>query len=322
MTPRQIEVLKAVDAAGSVRGAARALGCDPSTVRDALHRAKANGGKVAPVAPIAVQPRGLRMLILEDVQAKAGTDFSFLKRIGQYAVDKRPDVLVCIGDFADMESLSSYDKSKKSYEGRRYSKDIAAAHEAMSAFVTPMVDYNAAHPEAPYKPRMVMCLGNHENRINRAIEEDPMLAGTISVDDLQYEAFGWEVYPFLEVVVIEGVAFAHYFVTGVRGQPASTAAAQLRVANMSCCAGHQQGKQIAYAKRADGAILTSIISGSCYEHYEGFLGPQTNKQHWRGFFMLHDVRNGTFDEMPVSLSFINQRYPDIHVASDYAKDPQ
>jgi hypothetical protein len=274
------------------------------------------------VAPAVVQANGLRMLILEDVQAKDGTDFSYLKRIGQYAVDKRPDVLLCIGDFADMESLSSYDKGKKSYEGRRYSKDIAAAHEAMSAFLTPMLDYNAAHPEAPYKPRMVMCLGNHENRINRVVEEDPKLAGTISIDDLQYDAFGWEVYPFLEVVVIEGVAFAHYFVTGVRGQPASSAAAQLRVANMSCCAGHQQGKQIAYAKRADGAILTSIISGSCYEHFEGFLGPQTNKQHWRGFFMLHDVRNGTFDEMPVSLSFINQRYPDIHVARDYAKDPQ
>jgi hypothetical protein len=43
-----------------------------------------------------------------------------------------------------------------------------------------------------------------------------------------------------------------------------------------------------------------------------YLGPQGN-QHFRGFFMLHDVKDGSFDEMPVSLSFINGRYPHIKV---------
>jgi hypothetical protein len=331
-SPRQLQILQALDVAGgSKRGAAKALGVDPKTIRDCLERLQAKADKqgvpvaLAPVAasaPVIGPPTGKRVLVLPDVQAKDGTDFSFLKRIGQYAADKKPDIILCIGDFADMESLSSYDAGKKCYEGRRYSKDIAAAHEAMNAFLEPMADYNAAHPDEPYKPRMVMTLGNHENRINVAIEKDPKLAGTISVDDLEYESFGWEVYDFLEVVVIDGVAFSHFFVTGVMGRPAGTAAAQLRVANMSCFSGHQQGKQIAYAKRADGAILTSIISGSCYEHWEGFLGPQTNKQHWRGFFMLHDMHDGGFDEMPVSLSFVNQRYAHISVPRDYARHPQ
>jgi hypothetical protein len=78
---------------------------------------------------------------------------------------------------------------------------------------------------------------------------------------------------------------------------------------MSCFAGHQQGKQIVYGYRADGSTITSIISGSCYEHDENYLGPQGNK-HWRGFWMLHDCKDGGFDEMPVSLSFINRRYPE------------
>jgi hypothetical protein len=256
---------------------------------------------------------GKRILILPDVQSKPGIDFSFLRRIGTYMVEKKPDIVVCIGDFADMPSLSSYDRGKKSFEGRRYKRDIEAAQFAMQAFLGPLNEYNAMrrkNRKGEYKPRMVLTLGNHEARIGRACEDDPKLEGMLSVKDLAYEEYGWEVYPFLQVVVIEGVAFCHYFTTGVMGRPAGTAQAQLRKAGMSCFAGHQQGKQIAYATRADGKTITSIISGSCYEHEEAYLGQQGN-QHFRGFWMLHDVRDGAFDEMPVSVSFINQRYGHI-----------
>jgi len=76
---------------------------------------------------------------------------------------------------------------------------------------------------------------------------------------------------------------------------------------MSCIQGHQQGLQIATAYKADGASITSIIAGSCYEHDEDYMSSQGNK-HWRGFLMLHDVHDGEFDVMPVSLKYINQKY--------------
>ena len=38
----------------------------------------------------------------------------------------------------DMESLSSYDKGQKSFEGRRYWKDIEAGNEALDAFMAPI----------------------------------------------------------------------------------------------------------------------------------------------------------------------------------------
>lgn len=254
-----------------------------------------------------------RILVLPDVQAKPGIDFSFLRRIGLYMVEKKPDVVVCIGDFADMPSLSSYDKGKKSFEGRRYKRDIEAAQFAMQAFLGPLNEYNAMrrrNRKGEYKPRMVLTLGNHEARITRACDDDPKLDGVLSLKDLAYEEYGWEVYPFLERVIIDGVAFSHYFVSGVKGNPASSAAAQLRKANMSCVAGHQQGKQIAYATRADGKTITSIIAGSCYEHDEAYLGAQGNR-HYRGFLMLHEVQDGAFDEMWVSLDYINRRFPEV-----------
>ena len=251
-----------------------------------------------------------KIFVLPDVQARPGDDFTFLSHIGKYLVDKKPDVIVCLGDFADMPSLSSYDKGKKSFEGRRYKKDIEAAHEAMDTLLKPINDYNQAmkkSKKAPYKPRMVLTLGNHCNRINRAVDEDPMLDGTISIDDLKYKEYGWEVYPFLEPVVIEGVAFCHYFTSGVLGRPVGTAQMLLNKKHMSCVAGHQQGRNIAYGVRADGTEMCGIIVGSAYDHSESYLNHQTNN-HWRGVYVLHDVRDGAFDELPLSLSYLRKRY--------------
>jgi len=252
----------------------------------------------------------LKILVIPDTQVKPGHDVSYLTNVGRFLVDKKPDIVVQIGDFADLHSLSSYDVGKKSFEGRRYKTDIEATHKGMEALLKPLWDYNKkakqGHRER-YTPRLVLTLGNHEHRITRAVEGDPKLEGTIGVSDLKYRDYGWEVYDFLDVVVIGGIAFSHYFVTGVAGRPAGTAAAQLRKTNMSSIAGHQQGKQIAYGTKADGTTITSIIAGSCYEHNEDYMGPQGNK-HWRGVIMLHDVKDGQFDEMFVNLDYLNKRY--------------
>jgi hypothetical protein len=254
-----------------------------------------------------------RILVLPDVQAKPGIDFSFLRRIGTYMVEKRPDIVVCGGDFADMASLSSYDKGKRAFEGRRYKRDVEAAQFAMQEFLAPLDEYNAMrrkNKKAEYKPRKILLYGNHEWRTVRATNDDPMLEGMLSVKDLAYAEYGWETHDFLQVVIVEGVAFSHYFTSGVMGRPITTAQALLTKKHMSCVAFHQQGLQIATGYRADGALLTGIVAGSCYEHSEEYLGPQGNN-HWRGFLMLHAVRDGSFDLMPVSLEFVNQRYGHI-----------
>jgi hypothetical protein len=247
-------------------------------------------------------------LIIPDVQSKEGNDFTYLKCLGNFIVQKKPDVIVCIGDFADMESLSSYDKGLKSFEGRSYQKDIWAAREAMDALLTPLFqlqERQRKNKDKLYKPRMVLTLGNHENRINRVIDEDRKLEGLISVDDLPYQ--DWEVHSFLDVVVIDGVAYSHYFTSGLMGRPITSAQAIITKKHMSCFAGHQQGKQIAFGMRADGKQMTAIICGSFYEHNEDYLGAQGN-HHYRGFYVLHDVNDGAFDEMAVSIKFLKERY--------------
>jgi hypothetical protein len=252
----------------------------------------------------------MNILMIPDVQARPGDDFEFLRCIGRLIVAEKPEVVLCIGDWADMPSLSSYDKGKKSFEGRRYRADVEAAHQAMEALLGPLRDYNlrrVASKHGIYRPRMVLTMGNHEERILRTINSEPMLAGAIGLEDLKYLEYGWEVYDFLEVVTIEGVAFSHYFTTGTMGRPASSAQAQLNKKHMSCVAGHQQGRQIATAFRADGRQITSIIAGSCYEHLEGYLGPQGNK-HWHGVVYLKNVEDGCFDEQFIPLAEVKEKY--------------
>jgi hypothetical protein len=250
----------------------------------------------------------IKHFVIPDVQAKPGSNFDYLRAAGNYIVEKKPDVIINIGDFADMPSLSSYDRGLKSFEGRCYTDDIWASREAMDALLEPMFKYNERakrNKDKLYRPRMVLTLGNHENRINRVINEDRKLEGLISTDDLPYQ--DWEVKPFLEVECIDGVAYSHYFTSGPMGRPITTAQALLTKKHMSCFAGHQQGRMIAYARRADGKEMTAIISGSFYEHNEEYMDHQSN-QVWKGCWMLHEVDDGAFDEMAVSLRYLKENY--------------
>lgn len=251
----------------------------------------------------------MRICVIPDTQSKPGISSEYLETVGNYIVDKKPDVVVHLGDHWDMPSLSSYDIGKKSFEGRRYLDDIAAGNEAMVNLLSPLESYNERqrkNGKKQYNPRKVFLVGNHEQRIERAVNNDAKIEGVIGYKDLDLSS--WEVHDFLNVVVVSGIAFSHYFITGVAGRPCSTAAVQLNKKHMSCISGHQQGLQIATGYRGDGIRLTSIIAGSCYEHDEDYMGPQGNK-HWRGILMLNDVTiDGEFDLMPVSLRYLQERY--------------
>lgn len=249
-----------------------------------------------------------RIVVLPDTQVKTGIDTTYIENISRYVVEKKPDIIVMIGDWWDMPSLSSYDVGKKQFEGRRYKNDVEAGNDAMRKFVMPIRHERNRLQENKKKrwmPEMHFLLGNHEQRIERAVNGDAKLEGTIGYDDLFLD--DWTVHAFLDPFFTHGVAFNHYFTTGLAGRPTSTANAQLNKQHMSCIAGHQQGLQIATGKRADGALLTSVIAGSGYPHDEDYLGAQGNK-HWRGILVLNDVHDGEFDLMPVSLKYLEKKY--------------
>lgn len=247
------------------------------------------------------------IIVIGDQQVKPEIDLRPCQRIGKYIAHKKPKIVVNIGDFADMPSLSFHDvPGSMGYEGQRYKADIIAVHRGMRLMMEPILAEMERDPT--WKPRLVMTLGNHEDRIDRTIKATPKLDGLMGLPDLEYERWGWEVIPFLKPIIIENIAFCHYFCSGQMGRPISSARAMLNKLHMSCVAGHQQGRDMAIGKRADGSSITAIINGSSYEHDEGYLNHQTNN-HWRGIYVLNDVRNGSFEEMAVSMAYLARKYP-------------
>lgn len=252
----------------------------------------------------------MKIMVIPDTQVKPGSELSHLTWAGQYAVDKKPEVIVHIGDHWDMPSLSSYDVGKKSFEGRRYTDDIAAGIDGMVNFLAPIrIEQNRlrTNKQKLWNPRLIFCIGNHEQRIGKAIDNDRKLEGLIGFNDLMLEDFGWEVYPFLQPVNVEGVMFCHYFCSGVMGRPVSSARLMLTKKHQSCIMGHVQDRDIAFAQRADGKRMTGLFAGIYYQHDEEYLNPQTNGS-WRGIWMLHEVDDGSFDEMPVSMNYLRKKY--------------
>lgn len=245
------------------------------------------------------QRLGRMHMVIPDTQVKPGVRTDHLEWAGNYASEKQPDVIVMIGDWFDMPSLSSYDKGKLCFEGRRYVDDIKAGRRAMELFLKPIRETEG------YDPRLVFTLGNHEHRVIRVADNNPEFSGKFSFDDLGLHDYGWEVHDFLKPVLIDGIEYCHYFTSGVMGRPVSSAATLLRERQRSCTQGHVQHTDIAIHKKTQNIAL---FSGTFYQHDEAYLGYQGNSQR-RQIVIKHEVDGeGHYDPMFVSLKFLEKAY--------------
>ena len=252
----------------------------------------------------------MKHMVIPDTQVKPNVPLEHMAWAGRYAAEKHPDVIIHIGDFADMESLSSYDDGKKSYEGRTYKADCESAHEAQELFFAPIreeIRRTRGHKN-PWRPRFVLTLGNHEDRIDRAIESDRKLEGTIGIKDLKFEKFGWEVIPHKQPISINGIMYCHYFTTGVMGRPVTSARALSTKKHQSCTMGHSPRTEIDMSQiKADGTPIIGLFAGAYFLHDEKYLGPQDNPVH-RQLWMKHEVNEGFYYPMPVSIEYLRKKY--------------
>jgi hypothetical protein len=244
------------------------------------------------------QRLGRMHIVIPDVQAKPGVRLDHLDWVGNYIAEKRPDVIINIGDFADMAALSSYDKGTLRGENKRLQRDLIVAREAMERLVSKWRDI----PD--YKPEMHLTMGNHEERLDRFANEHPYLEEVVGTHMLDYERWGWTVHPFLKPVTIDGVRYCHYFISGAMGRAVSSAPALLRTQKQSAIMGHNQKTDVAFHPVSH---QWAIFSGCCYLHDEDYLGPQGNDVR-RQILVLHEVEDGKFDPMFVSLRFLEKSY--------------
>lgn len=268
-------------------------------------------------------------LVIPDCQAQAGDDYitDHLGWIGQYWLDHRNeiDVAVCLGDFADMESLSTHDaRGSIAFEGRRYLADVEAARDAMTTLLAPITAYNTAKAKwrkPQYLPEMHLTVGNHEHRITRAVDAMAELEGVIGISDLGYSDAGWTVHDFLEIVPVDGVHYSHYFYNTGNGRSLSgTVENRLKTIGASFVQGHQQ--ILAWGMRyivGRTPPIMGLIAGACYvgRTPAAYRGPQADE--WRGIVLLRDVAEGAYDLQTVSLDSLCRRYEGVPLAKFTAR---
>lgn len=224
--------------------------------------------------------------------------------LGLLIHDLKPDVVVDIGDWWDMESLCSYDKGTKGFEGRRYKRDIEAGLDAQDRMFAPI---NKAKKR---KPRFIRCLGNHEHRINKAVDRDPVLEGTIGISDLQSKEYGWEEHPFLEAVTVDGVAYSHYFISGVAGRPISGEHAAYSLITkklQSCTQGHTHTLDYAVRASVGGRKLHGLVCGVFQDYRAEWAGPANDIWN-RGVVIKRGVENGQYDLEWISMKRLEEAY--------------
>ncbi len=271
-----------------------------STVQDILNR---QNGSVNVVRQD--DNTGKKIMFIPDCQVRGDVDMTYLDAIGQYIIDKKPDIIVNIGDFFDMPSLSSYDKGKINFEGRRLQNDIKAGKLGMQRLLNPLREYQTEN-DYSYDPRMVFCLGNHEERLKRVSNNNSEFEGFIGYHLLELEK-DWEVHDFLKPVNIQGINFVHYLANPMTGKPyGGNAASQLKNAGSSFCVGHKQTLEVAIQPVLDGKMRLGIIAGAAYPFEEPYKGYQGNT-HFRGIVMLHEAKDGFADLSFVSTKFLIER---------------
>lgn len=250
------------------------------------------------------------ILVIPDSHAKPGVSNKRYEALGHLVVDRKPDIIVSIGDWYDMPSLSHYDVGKRSAEGRRYVDDIIVGNDALDAFHRVLDNYNRLKKKK-YDPKRYVTLGNHEERVNRAANESPALYGSISQDDFDFENQGWHVQPFKTLLHLEGINFTHYFPNGlmdraIGGQNIGRTIIQRM--HKSGIQGHNHILNTATDVDASGKRIWGITSGCFFEHEEEYVSSTIQMTWWRGVLMLNDVNDGDFNLETINYKTVMEMY--------------
>lgn len=253
-------------------------------------------------------------LVIGDIHSGPTQPMDRLTWISKYALDHKVEKIIQGGDFFSMDSLCSYDKGKRCFEGRRYQTDIQAAHKALATFNEPIRLYNrkrALNHKSQYTPEKYYLVGNHENRINKAVDSNASeLEGLMSMDDLQMKEYGWGVTPFLTPLELDGILYSHYFTSGVKGYAIGGHHAGYRAIKekmQSCTSFHSHRFSLYPQHLHDGTRQWGCVAGCYFTHWENYAGPDNHN--WdRGVMHKHNVQGGNYDPEWISIEELERRY--------------
>ncbi len=228
--------------------------------------------------------------------------------LGKLIKDLRPDVLINIGDAADMPSLCSYDKGTRGFVGRNYTKDIEAHGDFQERMWAPIKKSKKKLPVS------YVFEGNHEHRIERALDLSPELDGAMGFRDLEFDRYYNHVVRYWGgspgIRVIDGVHYAHYHVSGVmlRAIAGEHGAYTLLTKKfVSCTQAHTHTVDYAVRTTAEGRKIHGLIGGVFQDYHSEWAGV-ANDLWWPGVIIKRNVEGGTYDPQFIGMEALKKEY--------------
>lgn len=232
--------------------------------------------------------KGIKIVAIGDMHAHPDYDLKRFTAAGEFCAEQQPDVIVNIGDFADVVSLNEHG-SRLERETTRWKEDKQVTQEAMACFMRPI------RRRKRKMPRLVLTLGNHENRINRWVGSNPEFEGDMSVDDLGFRQFGWEVFPWKQYVEIAGFHFVHEIATkGKVSTKASSPSYGVKGQRCSLVHGHTHEyfcHRYPGRERPHWGIDLGCLIHKDMGWQESWSNP-TEYTYWRGIWVIENACNG------------------------------
>ena len=248
-------------------------------------------------------------LVIPDIHAHYSHHNKRAEYLGKFIADVKPDTVVNLGDSADLPSLAGFDKGKRSFHGKTYKADVDSHLDFQDRL------WHYVKKTKKRLPERHVLVGNHEYRIHRALEIQPELEGTIGLADLQLDRYYDTVTDYVGTtpgtLLVDGIFYAHYFVSGVMGRPVGgehPAFSLLSRQYRSCTAGHTHLADYCIRTRADGRKIHGCLAG-VYQDYDSDWAGEVNKLWWRGVVLKRNVDGqGWYDPSFISLDYLRRNY--------------
>lgn len=247
-------------------------------------------------------------VVIPDAHTTPGENNDRAIWLGHLISDIKPDVVVDLGDTADMASLCTYDRGTKAFQGRSYRADVEVHNDYQDKL------WSTVRKSKRKLPRKVRLIGNHEQRIVKAINIQPELEGTISLNDLDLERYYDDVVYYEGstpgTINIDGITYAHYLTSGVMGRAISgehMAYTLLTKKFQSCTVGHNHTFDYCIRTNANGNPIMGLCGGVFQSHRPAFAGLGGNL--WRrGVCIKRFISAGCYDLEWVSLDRLKKEY--------------
>ena len=232
--------------------------------------------------------------------------------LGDLIEDLKPDYVVDLGDGADMRSLNSFDtRNPKAIVAQSYQEDIEHYNDAQDRIWS---RYKLTKKKRPWR---IGFEGNHENRIRKALNNDPRLEGDkygISFSHLQTDHWFDDYHPYHNsgpaIAEYDGVSYAHFFSSGNFGSAMSGihhAYGLIQKRNSSATCGHSHKRSVYFKDGAYPNPVIGLVAG-CYKGAEESWAGQANLDWWKGIVIKREIYNGSYEPEFVSLKQLEKAY--------------